>query len=103
MNIGNLVKIAISSLFRNKMRTALTMLGIIIGIASVIAMVSIGQASTQSVKSELSSMGSNMIMIMPARQHRGGVDMGMSSNLWTTRIWHLYKRTPVMWPPCRLW
>ena len=80
MNIGNLVKIAISSLFRNKMRTALTMLGIVIGIASVIAMVSIGQASTQSVKSELSSMGSNMIMIMPARQRRGGVDMGMSSS-----------------------
>ncbi|MBO4489277.1 MAG: ABC transporter permease [Bacteroidales bacterium] len=80
MNIGNLIKIAISSLFRNKMRTALTMLGIVIGIASVIAMVSIGQASTQSVKSELSSMGSNMIMIMPARQRRGGVDMGMSSS-----------------------
>ena len=80
MNIGNLIKIAINSLFRNKMRTALTMLGIVIGIASVIAMVSIGQASTQSVKSELSSMGSNMIMIMPARQQRGGVDMGMSSS-----------------------
>lgn len=80
MNIGNLIKVAISSLFRNKMRTALTMLGIVIGIASVIAMVSIGQASTQSVKSELSSMGSNMIMIMPARQQRGGVDMGMSSS-----------------------
>ncbi len=77
MNIGNLIKIAISSLFRNKMRTALTMLGIVIGIASVIAMVSIGQASTQSVRGELSSMGSNMIMIMPAR---GGVDMGMSSS-----------------------
>ena len=80
MNIGNLIKIAISSLFRNKMRTALTMLGIVIGIASVIAMVSIGQASTQSVRGELSSMGSNMIMIMPARQQRGGVDMGMSSS-----------------------
>lgn len=80
MNIGNLIKIAISSLFRNKMRTALTMLGIIIGIASVIAMVSIGQASTQSVQTELSSMGSNMIMVMPSRQHRGGVDMGMSNS-----------------------
>ncbi len=80
MNIGNLIKIAINSLFRNKMRTILTMLGIVIGIASVIAMVSIGQASTQSVHEELSSMGSNMIMIMPARQHRGGVDMGMSSS-----------------------
>ncbi len=80
MHIGNLIKIAIQSLFRNKMRTALTMLGIVIGIASVIAMVSIGQASTQSVKTELSSMGSNMIMIMPARQQRGGVDMGMASS-----------------------
>jgi len=80
MNIGNLIKIAISSLFRNKMRTVLTMLGIIIGIASVIAMVSIGQASTQSVQEELSSMGSNMIMVMPQRQHRGGVDMGMSNS-----------------------
>ena len=80
MNIGNLIKIAISSLFRNKMRTALTMLGIVIGIASVIAMVSIGQASTQSVQGELSSMGSNMIMIMPQRQQRGGIDMGASSS-----------------------
>lgn len=80
MNIKNLIKIAIASLFRNKMRTALTMLGIIIGIASVIAMVSIGQASTQSVQAELSSMGSNMIMVMPSRQSRGGIDMGMSSS-----------------------
>ncbi len=80
MNILNLFKLAISSLFRNKMRTLLTMLGIIIGIASVIAMVSLGQASTQNVQSELSSMGSNMIMIMPARQMRGGVNMGNASS-----------------------
>ncbi len=80
MNVLNLFKLAISSLFRNKMRTLLTMLGIIIGIASVIAMVSLGQASTQNVQSELSSMGSNMIMIMPARQMRGGVNMGNASS-----------------------
>lgn len=80
MNILNLFKLAISSLFRNKMRTLLTMLGIIIGIASVIAMVSLGQASTKNVQSELSSMGSNMIMIMPARQMRGGVNMGNTSS-----------------------
>ncbi len=80
MNITNLFKLAISSLFRNKMRTLLTMLGIIIGIASVIAMVSLGQASTKNVQSELSSMGSNMIMIMPARQMRGGVNMGNASS-----------------------
>jgi len=80
MNIINLIKIAISSLFRNKMRTFLTMLGIVIGIASVIAMVSLGQASTQSVQNELSSMGSNMIMVMPSRQMRGGVNMGNSTS-----------------------
>ncbi len=80
MNISNLFKLAISSLFRNKMRTLLTMLGIIIGIASVIAMVSLGQASTKNVQAELSSMGSNMIMVMPARQMRGGVNMGNASS-----------------------
>ena len=79
MNIINLVKIAITALLRNKGRSFLTMLGIIIGIASVIVMVSLGQSSTQGVQSQLSSMGSNMIMIMPARQMRGGVNMGNSN------------------------
>ena len=79
MNILNLVKIAIKALLRNKSRAFLTMLGIIIGIASVIAMVSLGQSSTLSVREQLSGMGSNMIMIMPGRQMRGGVNMGNSS------------------------
>ena len=76
MNILNLIKLAIKSLLRNRSRAILTMLGIIIGIASVIAMVSLGQSSTLSVQNQLSSMGTNMIMIMPARQMRGGVNMG---------------------------
>ena len=79
MNIINLIKIAITALLRNKGRAFLTMLGIIIGITSVIVMVSLGQSSTLSVQQELSSMGSNMIMINPARQMRGGVNMGNSS------------------------
>lgn len=79
MNVLNLVKIAIKALLRNKSRAFLTMLGIIIGIASVIAMVSLGQSSTLSVREQLSGMGSNMIMIMPGRQMRGGVNMGNSS------------------------
>lgn len=79
MNILNLVKIAIKALLRNKSRAFLTMLGIIIGIASVIAMVSLGQSSTLSVREQLSGMGSNMIMIMPERQMRGGVNMGNAS------------------------
>jgi len=65
---------------RNKGRSFLTMLGVIIGISSVIIMVSLGQSSTENVRGELSSMGSNMIMIMPARQMRGGVNMGNSSS-----------------------
>lgn len=79
MNILNLIKISLNALFRNKGRTMLTILGIVIGIASVIAMVSLGQGSTLSVKKELSSMGSNMIMIMPAQQRRGGVNLGNSN------------------------
>lgn len=79
MNILNLIKIAITALLRNKGRAFLTMLGIIIGITSVIVMVSLGQSSTLSVQQELSSMGSNMIMIHPARQMRGGVNMGNSN------------------------
>lgn len=79
MNLINLVKIAIKALLRNKGRAFLTMLGIVIGITSVIVMVSLGQSSTLGVRDQLSSMGSNMIMIMPTRQMRGGVNMGNSS------------------------
>lgn len=80
MNISNLIKIAITALLRNKGRSFLTMLGIIIGITSVIVMVSLGQSSTLSVQSELSTMGSNMIMIIPSNQMRGGVNMGNSNS-----------------------
>ena len=80
MNILNLIKIAIKALLRNKSRAILTMLGIVIGIASVIAMVSLGQSSTLSVQNQLSSMGSNMIMIMPSHQTRGGVNLGSGSS-----------------------
>jgi putative ABC transport system permease protein len=79
MNLFNLIKIAVRALLRNKGRTLLTMLGIIIGIASVIAMVSLGQSSTISVTEELSSMGSNMIMVSPAREMRGGVNLGRTN------------------------
>jgi putative ABC transport system permease protein len=63
MNIPNLIRIAFRALQRNKLRAFLTMLGIIIGVAAVIAMVAIGQGSKQSIQNQLSSMGSNMITI----------------------------------------
>lgn len=79
MNYTNLTKIATNALRRNKFRAILTMLGIIIGVGSVIGMLSIGQASKQSIKEEMSSMGTNMIFVMPGSQHRGGIMMGNSS------------------------
>ena len=65
MSLLNLLRIALKALQRNKLRAFLTMLGIIIGVASVIAMVAIGQGSKQSIQSQLSGMGSNMIIIRP--------------------------------------
>ncbi len=65
MNGTNLFKIALKAIANNKMRSFLTMLGIIIGVASVIAMLAIGQGSKQSIQKQISEMGSNMIMIHP--------------------------------------
>ena len=76
MNFFNLFKIACKALLRNKTRAMLTMLGIVIGIASVIAMVSLGQSSSQSINNQISSTGTNLIMVMRAAQRQGGVNIG---------------------------
>ena len=73
MNGTNLFKIALRALAINKLRAFLTMLGIIIGVASVIAMLAIGQGSKKSIQQQISEMGSNMIMIHPGAEMRGGV------------------------------
>ena len=73
MNGTNLIKIALRALANNKLRGFLTMLGIIIGVASVITMLAIGQGSKRSIQAEISEMGSNMIMIQPGADMRGGV------------------------------
>lgn len=79
MNLTNLFKIALRALANNKMRGFLTMLGIIIGVASVITMLAIGQGSKKSIQAEISEMGSNMIMIQPGGDIRGGVRQEASS------------------------
>ena len=81
MNFKNLLKIAIRALVRNKLRAFLTMLGIIIGVASVIAMLAIGEGSKKNIQDQMSSMGTNLIMIMPNMQQRGGVSLGASSSV----------------------
>ena len=73
MNFTNLFKIAFRALINNKMRAFLTMLGIIIGVASVITMIAIGQGSKVSIQKQISEMGSNIIMIHPGGDMRGGM------------------------------
>lgn len=80
MNLSNLLRIALRAILRNKTRALLTMLGIIIGISAVITMLSLGEGVKSGMTSEFASMGTNSIMVMPARQERGGVDMGNSTS-----------------------
>lgn len=96
MKIVNLLRLAILALQRNKLRALLTMLGIIIGVASVIAMMSIGEGSKQSINASLSSMGSNMITIMPYSNEPGGARMmGSSINSLTIKdVEALQKEAP---------
>jgi putative ABC transport system permease protein len=79
MNYSNLARIAWSALMRNKFRAFLTMLGIIIGVASVIAMLAIGQGSKKSIQDQMSSMGSNLVFAVPGSQQKGGAMMGNSN------------------------
>ena len=73
MSLLETFQMAIKNILSSKMRTFLTMLGIIIGVASVIAMLAIGQGSKRSIQQQISEMGSNMIMIHPGAEMRGGV------------------------------
>ena len=73
MNILNLFKVSLRAVASNKMRSFLSMLGIIIGVAAVIIMMSIGQGSKESIRAELSTMGTNLLTIRPGADFRGGV------------------------------
>ena len=73
MNILNLFKVSLRAIASNKMRSFLSMLGIIIGVAAVIIMMAIGQGSKESIRAELSTMGTNLLTIRPGADMRGGV------------------------------
>lgn len=79
MNIKNLITVAFRALNNNKMRCFLTMLGIIIGVSSVIIMMAIGHGSKVGIKKQISEMGSNMVMIHPGNMKKGGVSQSASS------------------------
>ena len=79
MKLMVIIKVAFRALGRNKMRTALTMLGIIIGVGAVILMVSLGQGAQSVLLDRVSSLGSNMIMVMPGSRMSGGASLGMGA------------------------
>ena len=76
MNLAMIIRVAFRALVRNKMRASLTMLGIIIGVAAVIAMVSIGQGAQASVQAQIESIGTNLLFISAGAQNVGGVRSG---------------------------
>lgn len=86
MNYTNLFKIALRAIAANKMRSFLTMLGIIIGVASVIAMLAIGQGSKKSIQQNISEMGSNMIMIQPGQDKGPGGARQDASDMQTLKL-----------------
>lgn len=96
MKLNNLLIAAIRSLAKNKMRTFLTMLGIIIGVASVIAMLAIGQGSKKSIQQQISSLGTNVMMIFPSASSSGGVRMeaGTSQRMTLDDAQALIERCP---------
>lgn len=86
MHISNLFKIALRAIAANKLRSFLTMLGIIIGVGSVIAMIAIGQGSKQSIQKNISEMGSNMIMIQPGQDKGPGGARQDASDMQTLKL-----------------
>src|SRR5438270_10061182 len=73
------VRIALRALARNKLRSGLTMLGIIIGVGAVIAMVALGQGAQEQVQQQIAALGSNMLFVMSGNMNRGGVRLGMGN------------------------
>ena len=77
MSILMILRVALKALGRNKMRTSLTMLGMIIGVAAVITMVALGRGAQESIESQIQSAGTNMINVRAGNFRRGGISMGM--------------------------
>ncbi|MDQ7785893.1 MAG: ABC transporter permease, partial [Desulfomonilaceae bacterium] len=84
IDIPTAIRISFRALKRNKMRSALTMLGIIIGVGAVIAMLSIGMGASKRIADQISSIGSNLIMILPGATTSAGVRMGSGTQITLT-------------------
>jgi len=98
MKMFNIVLSAFRALRRNKMRSFLTMLGIIIGVGAVIAMLAIGQGAEYSVKQQISSLGTNVLIVFPGSQQTGGIRMGAGTVTTLTEedAWAIQKECPAV-------
>src|SRR5207244_12167949 len=81
MDLFDLLFISLRTLGKNKLRSGLTVLGVVIGIAAVTTMVSIGQGAGQLVRNEFQNLGSNVIVVLPSSGQRGSVRQGMVATL----------------------
>ncbi|MBN2370114.1 MAG: ABC transporter permease [Vicinamibacteria bacterium] len=79
MMIAKLVKVAVQSILRNKMRSLLTMLGIIIGVGAVIVLVAVGQGAQAQIRSQIDNLGTNLIVVTPGSSAQGGISRGAGS------------------------
>ena len=79
------LRIAFKALRTNKMRSALTMLGMVVGVGAVIAMVAVGQGASERVQSQIESLGSNLIVVQPGWNNTGGVRNGFGNSVTLTR------------------
>ena len=84
MNLFLTFKVALRALGRNKMRSILTMLGIIIGVGAVIAMVGIGQGASASIQAQIANLGNNLLIIQPGSANTAGIRGGAGSNTTLT-------------------
>ena len=80
MNPGRILLVAVRALTRNKMRSSLTVLGIIIGVGAVIAMVGIGEGASHLVQAQISSLGDNLLTVFPGSENRGGFHGGAGTS-----------------------
>lgn len=86
MSIWMIFRVALRALWRNKVRSMLTALGIIVGIGAVIAVISIGQGASTEMKNQISSMGNNLVMVFPGSRTRGGMRMGAGAQTTLTAL-----------------
>ena len=84
--LSETVRLAIQAIFRNTMRSLLTVLGIVIGVAAVIAMVTVGQGSTAQVTADVEKLGTNVVMVVPGQDTMRGGPGGTAAQMFTLRM-----------------